>query len=268
MSKLKDITGMRFGKLIALSVVEQRGKHNKVLWKCRCDCGHEVNIPYGNLAYGNSKSCGCVHTEQEDISGRRYGSLTAIRCVGKRESDLLWEFLCDCGNTVIIKKRQVTHKGIKPTRSCGCSRKTHGHKHNNTYHTWQGMKARCYNKNSFGWDRYGGRGITVCERWKDSFEDFLEDMGECPKGMSIDRINNDGDYEPENCRWATRSQQQRNKRNNRKIVAFGEEKTMTEWEEITGISDSTIDARIKNGLLPEEALSKPVQRRKDIMTNV
>jgi hypothetical protein len=157
-----------------------------------------------------------------DLTGQKTGLLTARKRVDSdKHGKVKWECLCDCGNTVdVIASRFNTGK----TRSCGCLRvlrtiqrcTTHGdanHHHRTAeYRAWLGMKARCFKPTTTEYHRYGGRGITVCERWKTSFKSFLQDLGRKPsKRHSLDRFDNDGDYEPGNCRWATRKQQNKNK---------------------------------------------------------
>lgn len=138
----------------------------------------------------------------------------------------------------------------------------HGHtsgRFSPTYQSWATMRQRCTNKNTSHYRHYGGRGITVCERWG-KFENFLADMGERPEGTSLDRINNDGPYSPENCLWATRVQQARNS-SQTKLVRLGEEtRPLVEWCSLLGISINTVRSRVKkHGFTYEEALIKPVQ---------
>lgn len=161
-----------------------------------------------------------------DITGKKFGRLTAEWPAGIRERRVFWLCLCECGNLKVLCTSSLTQG---KTKSCGCwhkeqtrkARTTHGHtacySHTTTYGCWRNMHTRCENSNTHNYEySYGGRGIKVCKRW-DSFENFLADMGEKPKGLTIERINNDGDYEPSNCKWATKSEQAFNRRPKRKI---------------------------------------------------
>jgi hypothetical protein len=123
------------------------------------------------------------------------------------------------------------------------------------------MLYRCLNPHAYGFDRYGGRGITVCEAWK-KFVQFRLDMGDCPPDKEIDRINNDGNYEPGNCRWATRKEQTRNTSANRCLTLNGVTKCVSEWAEVVGMSRNTLNARLRYGWSDERALTEPVDHRK------
>ena len=130
------------------------------------------------------------------------------------------------------------------------------------YRAWQTMRLRCLEPSNSAYPAYGGRGITVCDRWKDSPQAFLDDMGPKPSPRhELDRIDNDHGYEPGNCRWATRSQNDRNRRNNRLIQFNGERRTLVEWAEELGMRADTIGARIDNGWTAERALTTPIRAK-------
>lgn len=185
----------------------------------------------------------------EDLSGRSFSRLTVIREVKRVKGRRQWACRCECGRLVT-----VDHRALKSgnTSSCGCFRReatarqmtSHGcagrGKKSRLYRIWSGMLARCQIKTATGYENYGGRWVSVCERWR-SFENFAADMGDPPGAtLTIERIDNNGDYEPGNCRWATRLEQCANKRNNRVIEHLGVSMTVTEWARRLGISHSTL----------------------------
>lgn len=196
--------------------------------------------------------------------GFRSGNLEVIRHTGAKDANhhILVLCKCDCGKELEVVASEVQ---VHKRKSCGCSAKkarTHGYardgKRNLTYHSWQSMLGRCRNPGDTSWPHYGAKGVTVCERWL-AFENFLADMGERPSGTSIDRFpNKSGNYEPGNCRWATRSQQNSNTVANHLVVWKGHTITLTELSRITQLHVHSLRHRIvKMGLSVEEAVSRP-----------
>ena len=143
----------------------------------------------------------------KDLTNQRFGKLIAVSFERKKRRTY-WTCQCDCGNTSLVYGPSLT-AGL--STSCGCNRRTHGMTGTPTKRSYDSMINRCYYPSQINYERYGGRGIIVCDRWRHSFENFLADMGERPKGTTLDRIKNSGNYEPDNCRWATRPQQDANK---------------------------------------------------------
>lgn len=198
-----------------------------------------------------------------NIAGQRFGRLVAIS-PERRENSIVvyWQCRCDCGNTTSatlgnLKRGHVT--------SCGCYRReltikrdqTHGKSGTRVYECWLGMRRRCQDPSRPDWPNYGGRGITVCSEWGD-FARFYADMGDPPKGHSLDRIDNDRGYSPDNCRWAPKVQQNRNTRSIRPITYAGETLTVGEWAERFGLPRRALYYRIRNGWPLEKAFTTPV----------
>lgn len=202
----------------------------------------------------------------KNLTDQRFNRLVVIRdCEKKR----YWLCLCDCGNT---KEIRGSHLSAGLIQSCGCLHKEKAsartgklHKANTksglsaspTYQSWCGIKQRCNNPNNSFYHYYGGRGIVMCDRWLNSFENFLVDMGRKPKGMTIDRIDNNGHYEPSNCRWSTRKEQANNRRINRVYTIYGKELNLTQISELFGIHRNTLDQRLAKGMSIEKAVIPP-----------
>lgn len=206
-----------------------------------------------------------------DLTGQRFGRLIIIQRVeNDKRGNSRWLCLCDCGKEKIIRSSHLRSGAIK---SCGCLLKEktrqrftkHGHnrigKITSTYGSWQSMKQRCTNPNYIDYHNWGGRGIKICKRWM-KFSNFLEDMGECPPGLTLDRKNNNKNYCKSNCGWATRLQQMRNMRSNHLITYNGKTQTLIEWSEEVNIKAPTIRKRLKLGWSVERTLTVSVQKRR------
>ena len=195
-------------------------------------------------------------TRKADLTGRRFGQLTALSETRATNGKLRWRCQCDCGALTVNCPQQLVDGKVK---SCGCYRRSaNGHSHTPMHTIWSSMIGRCQNPRSRSYAHYGARGITVCPRWE-LYENFLADMGERPPGTSLDRIDNNGGYEPENCRWATKSEQQRNKGNNRVLVVSGYRMTLTEASERFGVKVATIWKRLEAGWPDERAALAPLR---------
>jgi hypothetical protein len=200
-----------------------------------------------------------------DLVGQKFSRLEVIGDAGNEDTKSYWNCICDCGTVIRVVGSDLKNGH---TKSCGClSRdkasqrwKIHGQSESRLYTIWCAMLSRCYNTHNERYKDYGGRGIKVCDRWRHSFENFYADMGECLEGMTLERINNDGDYEPGNCRWATRLEQGSNKRNNDWLECKGNTKNLTQWARHLGIQQQTLWARLyRHGWSVERALTTPVR---------
>jgi len=200
-----------------------------------------------------------------DYTGKRFGRLVCVERLPSRvqpsgQKKSMWKVLCDCGNTAEIRGADLASGN---TTSCGCfakesagkSNKTHGlSKIHPLFYLWCDMRSRCNSPKDPAYSRYGGRGITVCERWS-SFENFIADMGDRPAGYQLERVNNDLGYSPDNCTWATREAQCRNRRSNIKVTINGETLCLLDWCKKVSLPYARVRARIKKlNWSPERAL--------------
>ena len=195
-----------------------------------------------------------------DLTGRTFGKLTVISKSSKisKNYQTYWNCLCSCGGSKTIRRDALLSES---TQTCGCF--AHGHRKNRTpeYRAWCKLKERCHNKNTEIYYNYGSRGITVCDRWNNSFLNFLNDMGNRPSPKhSMDRIDNNGNYEPSNCRWATRIEQANNKRTNHSITFNNKTLNINQWVRETGLTRSAIRYRLKAKWSVEKTLSTPVRK--------
>lgn len=279
MSRLEVMSGEVYGRLtIESELPVRRRKRGTERWfRCVCECGKSTEVPLRRLRSGKTKSCGCLSPKvPKPFVGMKYGRMTVLRATGKVVTPSgvvcrIVECRCDCGN---VKSCRLQSLRSGNTKSCGClakessselgkafggSTRTHGRSKSVEYSTWNGMRDRCTNPRDVSWKHYGGRGIKVCDRWLKSFEAFFEDMGVRPSDKhSIHRVDNDGDYEPSNCVWATRKEQSRNTRRTLYADYNGERVNVTDLaERLAETSDvpfSVIVSRLRSGHSAEEAV--------------
>lgn len=269
--KMENLVGRRFGRLRVVAFDSIR--NGKTMWRCECECGKTKAVRADGLKRG-VKSCGCgtivaAHARRQDLSGQVFGRLYVVNHCPDRP--LHCKCKCECGTIVRVCSSSLKSKH---TTSCGClqrekaketatrmgrSNKQHGQTASREYETWHRMRQRCNDSNCPNYKDYGGRGISVCSRW-DSFAKFLFDMGPRPSSKhSLDRIDNDGDYCPSNCRWAIQKTQQRNRRSNILITYDGRTKCISEWAEEYLIPTQVLWRRLrKMGWEIHDALTVPL----------
>lgn len=201
-----------------------------------------------------------------DLTGQRFGRLVVVeRSENNSKGRSRWVCQCDCGGQIIALGYSLRSGN---TKSCKClhnegNNTKHKLCYTRIYNIWSGMKRRCTNTNDARYKDYGGRGITICKEWRDDFEEFYDWAMANGYGeeLTIDRINNDGNYEPSNCRWVTRKEQNANQRSNRWITYNGETKTITEWARTLNINHSALTRRLQRGWSIEKTLTTKTQRR-------
>lgn len=258
-----DITGNKYNMLTAVELVRKDPKG--AIWRFRCDCGNYIERPRCAVTSKNSKtkSCGCLlHSIKEDLTGMRFNRLTVLgfsHRTGRRR--MIWKCQCDCGNIVYVDRE---HLKDGHTKSCGCynkdmignlNKKT-GQTGTRIFYVYHNMHMRCERKVEDQYKNYGGRGIRVCDEWsgEHGFENFLQwsketgydpnaKRGEC----TLDRIDVNGDYSPDNCRWVTQLVQGNNKRNNLYISINGEIDTVTNMVRKYGLNYSNLRNYAKGG---------------------
>ncbi len=282
MTSRTDMTGMEFGHLVVQNQTRQSRDANgssTIQRLCLCVCGQSVWRSPRELRSGDYKSCGCMRNirapqptglkpTRRDLTDRRFGRLlvtgdgkASAKPNGKYE--WLWLCRCDCGNETFVRGNCLVSGN---TTSCDCYRKervsasasTHRMSKTRTFRIWGAMHDRCRNANLSAAHRYVGRGIAVCDRWS-SFENFLADMGEVPEGKTLDRINNDGGYEPGNCRWVSRKEQARNRANNRRITYRNKTQPLSAWCEELNLKRSSVESRLKDGWSVDRAFETAVR---------
>lgn len=269
MSKPIDLTGQRFGRLVVIEKAET--KNGIVKWKCLCDCGNEKIATGRDLKRGSVKSCGCYRHDfrHKDLTGQTFGKLKVIERVSINGGHgSTWLCQCECGNTITVRRDGLT---TGHTTSCGCYAKSgdahrqHGMTGTKLHRTWMSMRARCRNRKFKQYKDYGARGIAVCDEWngEHGFVAFMEwalDNGYSDE-LTIDRIDNDKGYSPENCRWVTMAEQALNKRSNHYITFEGKTQTLKEWADEKNMKYGTLSNRFKKGWSVEDALTRPVDKK-------
>lgn len=262
----QNLVGRRFGKLIVVEL-SPKTKNRSTLWKCICDCGNEKIARNKNLLEGITLDCGCM-SKQGYNQGQKISRLTLLKQLPAPKGRS-WECLCDCGNKLKVKESYIRDGSVK---SCGCLAKeyrTIGNVIHNLCGTrinkiYQGMKNRCYLNKSISYKNYGGRGIKICDEWLGengliNFYNWALSNG-YNDSLTIDRINNDGNYEPSNCRWVTPLEQQNNTRINRWFEYNGEKLTLSQISRKYNINISTLSHRLRkyNGDI-EKSLKEPIK---------
>lgn len=279
MSKLQDLTGLRFGRLVVKCI--DRNKKKPTRWICKCDCGNEISVMGQSLKNGHTKSCGCIIFK--DLTGKKFGRLTVVNRADSRidpsgKPVTMWNVQCDCGKKLCVEGASLRSGN---TQSCGCLNREivklantkHGKSYNRLYWVWNGIKNRCYNKNCSGYKNYGARGIRMCDEWKNNFQifyDWAHDNGydeNAPKGQcTIDRIDVNGNYEPSNCHWVdiTYQQQSEHKRIRNPIVINGVAHSLKDWCRIYGINYATVQCRVyDNGWDKVKAITTPLLKNRN-----
>ena len=268
-----DLTGQQFGRWSVISP-SHVNRHGKWHWFCRCSCGKEATVNGSSLRNGGTKSCGCLNREVAaerrtlDLKGQRFGRLIAERHIGITKSrDYLWLCKCDCGNECIVRAHNLMRGN---TKSCGCYHKykagiasrTHGQTHTRLYKIHRAIIQRCYNTNNPAYSYYGEKGVILCEEWHDfiTFKEWADTNG-YKEDLTIDRIDGNKNYEPNNCRWIPFKEQSSNVKSNVLITYKGETKTLAQWSRDTGIKAATLAYRIRSDKWSvEQALTTPVRR--------
>lgn len=252
-----DLTGKRFGKLYVIKREgSTNGKRKIPLWLCRCDCGNTCLRTASHLKANYINTCGSCPNSRSDLVGKKYGRWTVLEKVERKNRKLSYLCKCDCG-----KIKAVNADSLLSGRSlsCGCLQKailseretTHGMTHTRIYNIYHNMKNRCYNLNDRRYKDYGGRGINICPEWLgehgfDNFYNWSIKNG-YTDSLTIDRINVNGNYEPNNCRWSTNAEQANNKRNSIYFTFFGITKNLKEWCDVIGENYGKMYGRYHRG---------------------
>lgn len=261
--RTEDLTGRKYGNLTVIGF--DRSEGGKRYWNCLCDCGNTRSVMTSVLNRGFVTSCGCMNkTTMIDLTGKRFGRLLVTGLHEDPNDDKLkWDCVCDCGTKKVIYGAYLRNGQV---RSCGCLRAENEAPKPDSFHSqrlygvWRGMLQRCSDQNHSSFNNYGGRGISVCDEWKDyrNFRDWAYangyDEDHDTKACTLDRIDVNGNYCPDNCRWVDRKTQSRNTRRNYLIEYKGELLPATDVAEREGVNVYTLIQRLKGGCSLENAL--------------
>ena len=258
MKTMEDLSGKRYGNWTVVEYYKEESRN--IRWLCKCDCGAIKPIRSTALKSGKSTNCGCMRSKS--FVGNKYGKLLVLE-EHRVDGKLFCKCRCDCGNHCDIYK---FHLSNGHTKSCGCSRNEnkpikHGYSKTRLYGIWGNMKRRCTDPKSDNYNYYGGRGISICDEWLNDSSSFINwaiNNG-YEKHLTLDRIDPDGNYCPENCRWITQKEQSNNTRKNRYIEYEDERLTLAQWSDKTGIRVSTLFYRLKSGWNIKDVLTKEVR---------
>ena len=261
MKQLDISVGEKYGLLCVVSILPSDAKGNRIV-RCMCDCGNSKDVRVSCLKRGNVKSCGCLTKEQNEIAGQRFGELTVLeRIPHSIAPKSQYKCMCSCGNFCSVAKSDLLRENRK---SCGClppANKRHGLWNTPEYKIWGGMLSRCQNVNNSAYKNYGSRGIQVAQQWSD-FAVFIADVGMRKNSKdTLERIYNEGNYEPGNVRWASRAEQALNKRTNNLIQYQGKTQTLKEWMIELSLNRNTVTKRLRLGWTVEEAFETQVDTR-------
>lgn len=270
--ELIDLSGRKYGRWTVLERAANRGK--AIYWLCHCDCGTTRKVSAGNLTSSVSVSCGCLRVERvvaanagrtdfpntpRNLIGQSFGKWRVLARGGLRARIRFWVCHCECGTEREVATNNLTSG---KSTSCGCvhrlmpSAMTHGMSQHPIYISWQGMKDRCMNPAGKDWKHYGGRGIQVCGRWIESFDNFLADMGSSWRtGMTIERISVNGNYEPSNCCWASQKEQMNNTRRSVFVETPWGRMNFSAAAKKIGISQAALRARLKHAWPADQLFS-------------
>lgn len=268
-----DLTGQKFGRLTvigrATDKIGPKGYH-ETYWNCKCDCGNVCTRSSRGLRNGKSLSCGCIRSEktQTRLLGKRFGHLTVTAFDHQTSGTahaVYWKCHCDCGNDTVVDGHSLTNGH---TTTCGKCKAWLNERDlywkDRLYTVYASMVARCTNPKHRSYKNYGGRGISICDRWIDNypaFKDWAYSSGydeTAPRGeCTLDRIDNNGNYCPENCRWVDMKTQSRNKRNTRSATLNGDTKCIMAWCDDLNLPVGAVNDRLYNGWDSNKALSVP-----------